>query len=121
MLDLVESLNRCRYLGGIERANMAAKLSETKLHLPALTIQGFRGIKDLTIPRLGRVTLLAGENGVGKSTVLDAARLYAAQGNCYPIIRRLLQDRDENIVISDDNDRLISVPDFFGPVLWSSA
>ena len=42
------------------------------LHLPSLGIAGFRGIKKLSIPRLGRVTLLAGKNGVGKTTVLDA-------------------------------------------------
>ena len=50
------------------------------LHLPDLTIKGFRGIDELTIPRLGRVTLLVGKNGVGKTTVLDAVRVYAARG-----------------------------------------
>ena len=51
------------------------------LLLPDLTINGFRGIDELTIPRLGRVTLLAGENGIGKTSVLDAIRLYAARGH----------------------------------------
>lgn len=49
--------------------------------LPDLQIRGFRGIGELTIPRLGRVTLFAGRNGVGKTTVLDAIRLYAARGH----------------------------------------
>ena len=52
-----------------------------QLHLPSLSITGFRGIDTLTIPRLGRVTLLAGKNGVGKTTVLDAVRVYAAGGD----------------------------------------
>ena len=91
---------------------MAVRPLETTLRLPSLTIQGFRGINALTIPRLGPVTLLAGENGVGKSTVLDAVRLYAAQDNCYPVIRRVLQDRDENITVNDDIDRPVSLPDF---------
>lgn len=91
---------------------MSTSSPARELCLPALSIEGFRGINDLTIPRLGRVTLLAGENGVGKSSLLDAARLYAAQGNCYPVIRQVLQDRDENIVISDDDDSPISIPDF---------
>lgn len=51
------------------------------LHLPRLSIKGFRGIRDLAISRLGRVTLLAGKNGVGKTTVLDAVRVYAARGH----------------------------------------
>ena len=50
------------------------------LHLPSLVIKNFRGIDELTIPRLGRVTLLTGKNGVGKTTVLDAVRVWAARG-----------------------------------------
>ena len=50
------------------------------LHLPNLTIMGFRGIDELSIPRLGRVTLLAGKNSVGKTTVLEAVQGYAARG-----------------------------------------
>ena len=49
------------------------------LQLPDLFITNFRGIKNLTVPRLGRVTLVAGQNGVGKSTVLDAVKVYAAR------------------------------------------
>ena len=61
-------------------------------HLPSnvprlsdLRIRGFRGIGELTIPRLGRVTLLAGRNGVGKTTVLDAVRLHAARGHRFAL------------------------------------
>ena len=54
---------------------------DQSLHLPSLVIKNFRGIDELTIPRLGRVTLLAGKNGVGKTTVLDAVRVWAASGN----------------------------------------
>ena len=53
----------------------------SSLQLADFQIHGFRGIGELTIPRLGRVTLLAGRNGVGKTTVLDAIRLYAAMGH----------------------------------------
>ena len=49
-----------------------------ELPLPSLSISGFRGFPNLSIPQLGRVTLLTGRNGVGKTTVLDAIRIYAA-------------------------------------------
>ena len=51
------------------------------LHLPDLYIEGFRGIDLLEIPRLGRVTLLAGKNGIGKTTVLEAVHAYAHNGD----------------------------------------
>lgn len=64
------------------------------LHLPDLSIRNFRGISKLLIERLGRVTLLAGGNGVGKSTVLEAVRVYAARGERAELAQVLLE-RDE--------------------------
>ena len=71
-----------------------APSSSEGLHLPDLSITGFRGIKALTISRLGRVTLIAGKNGVGKTTILDAIRLYAARGE-YDVLTDILQKREE--------------------------
>ena len=65
-----------------------------RLHLPSLSIKGFRGIDALTIDRLGRVTLIAGKNSVGKTTVLDAIQVYAARGH-YDILSQLLESRQE--------------------------
>ena len=74
------------------------------LHLPSLTIEGFRGIKSLLIPRLGQVTLISGKNAVGKSTVLEAVQLYATHGNP-TIIQRILRAHNELIpVIDEDGD-----------------
>lgn len=70
------------------------------LHLPSLSITGFRGIDCLTIPHLGRVTLLAGRNGVGKTTVLDAVRVYAARGKP-SVLRSLLRTREELPTVFD--------------------
>ena len=64
-------------------------MSENDLHLPNLTIRRFRGIQDLLITGLGRVTLIAGKNGVGKTTVLDAVRTYAARGH-YAVLASIL-------------------------------
>ena len=75
------------------------------LHLPDLTIKGFRGIDQLTIPRLGRVTLLAGKNGVGKTTVLEAVRVFAARGRSSALLD-LLTGREEVDLETDENDNL---------------
>ena len=73
-----------------------------QLYLPDLAIRGFRGIDNLSMPRLGRVTLLTGKNSVGKTTVLDAVRVYASGGD-YPVVRDLLRDREELSAVLDEN------------------
>ena len=78
------------------------------LHLPDLSVKGFRGIKDLSISRLGRVTLFAGKNGVGKTTLLDATRLYAARGR-YPVLVNTLEDREELLsIVDEDGDEVLA-------------
>ena len=67
---------------------------DSALHLPSLSISGFRGIDALTIERLGRVTLLAGKNSVGKTTVLDAVRLYAARAQG-AVLSEMLESSEE--------------------------
>lgn len=89
---------------------MLAQPLTQSLHLPSLTIEGFRGIKSLSIPRLGQVTLLSGKNAVGKTTVLEAVQLYATRG--YPeVIRNILRDRNELILLIDEYGDEISVLD----------
>ncbi len=78
-------------------------------HLPDLYIKGFRGINELSIPRLGRVTLLAGKNGVGKTTVLDAVRVYAARGS-HTALRELLLEREE-VFFDVIEDERITIPE----------
>ena len=81
-----------------------------KLHLESLSIEGFRGIDTLTIPRLGRVTLLVGKNGAGKTTALDAVEIYAAGAQFAPINLvlarrgdvRILVDKQGNAVVEPD-------------------
>lgn len=72
------------------------------LHLPSLWVKGLLGIPELTIPQLGRVTLLVGKNGVGKSTLLDAVRIYAARGD-YSVLASVLESRDEIAGFTDDD------------------
>ena len=87
---------------------MSQGKSNTHLHLPALLVEGFRGIDYLSIPRFGRVTLLAGKNGIGKTTVLDAIRVYAARGRLM-VLTGLLDNREEFISsIDEDGDDMLS-------------
>ena len=64
------------------------------MHYPDLTIRGFRGIKELTLPKLGRVNLLAGKNNTGKSSVLEALLLHAQNGSP-EVIKEILAFRGE--------------------------
>ena len=81
-----------------------------KLHLPSLSIKGFRGIADLSIPRLGRVSLIAGNNGVGKTTLLEAVRVYAERGS-YPVLSSILKSREEVLTILDEDGDQRTLPD----------
>ena len=81
------------------------------LHLPDLVIKGFRGIEDLSIPRLGRVTLLTGKNSVGKTTVLDAIRVYAARGRFY-VLDEILRARGEILVDTNEDGEIFSQADW---------
>ena len=63
-------------------------------------IKGFRGFKEISIPELGRVTLITGKNGVGKTTILEAVRIYAERGRL-AVLSELLNKRDE---IANPND-----------------
>ena len=83
---------------------------KNRLHLPSVSINGFRGIESLSIPRLGRVTLLAGMNGTGKTTVLDAIRIYAARGNASALFE-LPERREEVAVVTDEDGDTLLVPD----------
>lgn len=81
------------------------------LHLPSLSARAFRGIHSLDLPQLGRVTLLAGKNGIGKTTVLDAIRSYASRGDSRVLIA-LLDHREEFVAGYDDDGDPVLFPDF---------
>ena len=68
----------------------------SELHFPNLTIKGFRGIKELTIPQLGRVNLITGKNNTGKSTILEALRINLNDAEPW-VILETLEYREEDI------------------------
>lgn len=84
---------------------------ENGLHLLDLSIRNFRGIDRLSIGRLGRVTLLAGRNGVGKTTVLEAVRVHAARGRP-SVLHELLNRREELVVAFDEDHDPVASPDY---------
>ncbi len=69
------------------------------LILDSLEIKNFRLFKHLEIERLGRVNLIVGKNSVGKTTLLEALRLYATRGD-FSVIWEILSARDESSRIS---------------------
>lgn len=89
---------------------MATEHLDDQLHLANLLISNFRGIEDLSLSRLGRVTLLAGNNSVGKTTILDAIQIFAARGR-FPVLRQVLADREEFHTVTDGDGDSILEPD----------
>ena len=81
------------------------------LHLPDLSIRNFRGIRSLSIQRLGRVTLLAGLNGVGKTAVLEAVHVYAS-GKVEQVLHHLLEKHQEVDSFLDEYDGVLTLPDY---------
>jgi hypothetical protein len=69
------------------------------LILESLEVRGFRGFRHLQIEHLGRVNLIVGKNNVGKSSLLEALRLYARRGSL-ALIWELLGERDESAPFS---------------------
>lgn len=96
---------------------MSTFSSDNGLHLPDLVIKRFRGIRELSVARLGRVTLIAGKNGVGKTTVLDAVNVFANRGIGYSIAE-MLERRDELREYQDSDGDTVSTVDW-SALFWS--
>lgn len=58
-------------------------------------IRNFRCFEELLLPKLGRVNLIVGKNNVGKSSVLDAIRIYASNGQP-DVLWEIVKARDEH-------------------------
>ena len=82
---------------------MHSQSSSTEPNLPNLSIKGFRIIRDLTIERLGHVTLIAGKNNSGRTSILEAVRLLM-EGGSPSTIREILQLREENVSLEEETE-----------------
>lgn len=84
--------------------------------LDSLIIKNFRSLAHLEVSKLGRVNLIVGKNNSGKSTVLEALRIYA--GNAQrPLLESIAQGHDERFRARDieqvDDGSSIPFQDFF--------
>lgn len=86
--------------------------------LANLKIKNFRMLSDFSIPKLGNVNLIVGKNNSGKSSVLEALRIYAARGNPR-VLQEIAASHDELATVMpriedvvDDQDS-IPFKDFF--------
>lgn len=70
--------------------------------LPSLIIKNFRCLENLTFNHLARVNLLVGRNNVGKSSVLEALRIYAGNANI-DLLREIADSHDEKSFLDEDN------------------
>ena len=77
--------------------------------IDSLGITNFRGIDQLEISRLGDVSLVAGKNGVGKTTILEALRVYAARGSA-KTLEEVLDDREELTTFQDSDGDPLNAP-----------
>ncbi|MCX7098060.1 MAG: AAA family ATPase [Methylococcales bacterium] len=62
--------------------------------LKSLVIKNFRSLADFEVAKLGRVNLIVGKNNSGKSSVLEALRIYAGNGH-QELLEKIAQGHDE--------------------------
>lgn len=66
------------------------------MKLSSLHVQNFRALRDFKVHKLGRVNLIVGKNNSGKSTVLEAIRIYAG-GASTDLLKDILLYHGETI------------------------
>lgn len=64
--------------------------------LKTVDIKSFRGIRDLSIKKLGSINLIVGDNNCGKTSVLEAIELLRSSGNLANIYR-IARQREESV------------------------
>lgn len=84
--------------------------------LDSLLIKNFRSLENFEVSKLGHVNLIVGKNNSGKSSVLEALRIYA--GNAQRLLlESIARGHDERYRILDgeqfDTDSLLPFQDFF--------
>ena len=68
--------------------------------LNSLEIKNFRSLENFQVKKLGRVNLIVGKNNSGKSSVLEALRIYAGNAN-KALLEKIAQGHDEKCYLDD--------------------
>ena len=68
--------------------------------LSSLSIAGYRQIRQIHVEGLGDINLIVGANNAGKTTLLEALRIYAARG-APSLIEELLETHGEQLDMQD--------------------
>ena len=79
------------------------------LALDSLEIRNFRGLKHVSIETLGRVNLIVGKNNIGKTSMLEAVKLWAAGASPYSLLE-ILESRAQ----FNRRDPFAAAPLFYG-------
>ena len=92
------------------------QLFQVVLMLTSLKISNFRLLQNFQVSKLGRVNLIVGKNNAGKSTVLEALRIFA--GNAHQmLLQEIAASHDEKFRIREedasDADTGLPFEDFF--------
>ncbi|NOT55073.1 MAG: AAA family ATPase [Deltaproteobacteria bacterium] len=80
--------------------------------IATLVIEGFRALRHLKIEGLGRINLITGRNNTGKSSVLEALRILAADASPF-VLRDILRYREEDLGDTEDPHRPIDAEGLF--------
>ncbi len=84
--------------------------------LKTLKIKNFRVLDDFAVPKLGRVNLIVGKNNSGKSSVLEALRIFAGNADL-PLLASIAASHDEEYLFResdrDDASQPLPFEDFF--------
>jgi AAA15 family ATPase/GTPase len=78
--------------------------------LDSLKIKNFRALEDFEVSKLGRVNLIVGKNNSGKSSVLEALRIYASNAH-QEVLEQIARTHDEKYFL--DKNIKESIEDSF--------
>ena len=70
--------------------------------LDSLEIKNFRSLGNFQVKKLGRINLIVGKNNSGKSSVLEALRIYAGNAS-RGLLEEIAQGHDETYFLKDND------------------